>query len=123
MASRPALREPRILDVLSRLASAIDEAAELPGIYDAALNALREGLGVERSSILLFDDGGVMRFVASRGLSDAYRHAVEATRPGRPASATRCPSRWPTCATIPRSRRFARFSRASASDHSCSCRS
>ena len=84
MASRPALREPRILDVLSRLASAIDEAAELPGIYDAALNALREGLGVERSSILLFDDGGVMRFVASRGLSDAYRHAVEGHSPWSP---------------------------------------
>ena len=84
MAPQPRLRGARILDVLSRLASAIDGAAELPGIYDAALDALREGLGVERSSILLFDDAGVMRFVAFRGLSDAYRKAVEGHSPWSP---------------------------------------
>jgi hypothetical protein len=32
---------------------------------------------VSRASILLFDPDGVMRFKASRGLSEAYRAAVE----------------------------------------------
>jgi PAS domain S-box-containing protein len=55
-------------------------------IYDAALDALAAGLGVERSSILLFDPDGVMRFKAFRGLSEAYRRAVEGHTPWRPDS-------------------------------------
>lgn len=36
-------------------------------IYQGALDALKEGLQVERASSLLFDQGGVMRFVAWAG--------------------------------------------------------
>ena len=55
-------------------------------IYGAALDALRAGLGVERASILLFDPDGVMRFKAFRGLSEAYRRAVEGHTPWTPDS-------------------------------------
>jgi PAS domain S-box-containing protein len=56
-------------------------AGSLPDIYDAALDSIQLALGCRRSSILLFDAAGVMRFVASRGLSDGYRQAVEGHSP------------------------------------------
>lgn len=49
--------------------------------YEAALDAIIRGLECERASILLFDDAGVMRFAAWRGLSDGYRAAVEGHSP------------------------------------------
>jgi PAS domain S-box-containing protein len=55
-------------------------------IYDAALEAICTALGCERASILLFDSGNVMRFVAWRGLSPAYRAAVEGHSPWAPAT-------------------------------------
>jgi PAS domain S-box-containing protein len=50
-------------------------------IYDAALDAIARAIGCERASILLFDDLGVMRFAAWRGLSESYRRAVEGHSP------------------------------------------
>jgi PAS domain S-box-containing protein len=50
-------------------------------VYDAALDAMDVALGCTRASILLFDGAGVMRFVASRCLSDRYRAAVEGHSP------------------------------------------
>ena len=49
--------------------------------YNAALDAILRALGCDRASVLLFDDAGVMRFVAWRGLSDGYRKAVEGHSP------------------------------------------
>jgi signal transduction histidine kinase len=53
-------------------------------IYDAALQGIHSAVGVERASVLLFDDDGVMRFKAWRGLSDTYRDAVEGHTPWTP---------------------------------------
>jgi PAS domain S-box-containing protein len=50
-------------------------------IYEAALDAIIRALGCDRASILLFDDAGVMKFVAWRGLSAAYRQSVEGHSP------------------------------------------
>jgi two-component sensor histidine kinase len=50
-------------------------------IHEAALEAITGALGCERASILLFDEAGIMRFVAWRGLSDAYRQAVDGHSP------------------------------------------
>jgi PAS domain S-box-containing protein len=50
-------------------------------VHDAALDAITRALACERASILLFDPADVMRFVAWRGLSDAYRTAVEGHSP------------------------------------------
>ena len=66
------------------LTSAISRARTLDDIYRAALDALGQGLGVARASILLFDPDGVMRFKASRGLSAAYQRAVEGHTPWTP---------------------------------------
>lgn len=50
-------------------------------VFEAALDAITRGLRCDRASILLFDAGGVMRFVAWRGLSDGYRKAVDGHSP------------------------------------------
>jgi PAS domain S-box-containing protein len=68
------------------LTTAISKSRTVEEIYEAALDALRAGVGVERASILLFDADGIMRFKAYRGLSDGYRRAVEGHTPWRPDS-------------------------------------
>jgi PAS domain S-box-containing protein len=67
--------------LLLALAEATGRATDLPSIYRPALDAVVVALGVERASILLYDEDGVMRFKAWRGLSDAYRRAVEGHSP------------------------------------------
>ncbi len=66
------------------LTRAISQARTVEEICGIALDALTEGLGVSRSSVLLFDNEHVMRFVASRGISAGYRTAVEGHTPWRP---------------------------------------
>jgi PAS domain S-box-containing protein len=72
MLSRIALRQ--LMDDAAR-------AGSLQAIYDAALNGVKEALDVERAAVLLFDGGGTMRFVASSGLSESYRRAVDGHSP------------------------------------------
>ena len=72
------------IGVCLSLTRAISYARTLEEIYEATLDALAQGLGVSRSSILLFDPDGVMRFKASRGLSATYRRAVEGHTPWTP---------------------------------------
>jgi PAS domain S-box-containing protein len=68
--------------------------AEAPrDIYEPALDAITRALRCSRASILLFDDAGVMRFVAWRDLSEGYRRAVDGHSPWTPE--TRDPS--PVC--------------------------
>jgi signal transduction histidine kinase len=67
--------------LLYALLEDVTRADTLEQVYDAALDGLGTVLGVERSSILLLDDQGVMRFVAWRGISDGYRSAVEGHSP------------------------------------------
>lgn len=74
------------LAVIARLTDAMSRSASLPAVYEAALDALQSGLGVDRASILLFDERSVMRFVAWRGLSDRYRAAVNGHTPWTPES-------------------------------------
>ncbi len=69
------------LSVFLGLARAIGQTHTVEDIYATALDALHLGIGVSRSAILLFDADGVMRFKASRGLSDAYLVAVEGHSP------------------------------------------
>ena len=73
-----------VLVVLSALTDALSRATALDAVYEAALDALEHALGVERASILLFDDAGVMSFVAWRGISEEYRRAVNGHTPWSP---------------------------------------
>jgi PAS domain S-box-containing protein len=86
----PTVEMPATMDsqiaVCLNLARAISRTRTVHEIYDIALDALATGLGVSRSSILLFDPDGVMRFNAHRGISEAYRKAVEGHTPWRPDS-------------------------------------
>jgi PAS domain S-box-containing protein len=59
-------------------------AESLTVIYDAALDAILGAIRCDRASILRLDDKRAMRFVAWRGLSDRYRHAVEGHSPWWP---------------------------------------
>ncbi|TPJ39850.1 PAS domain S-box protein, partial [Mesorhizobium sp. B2-7-1] len=65
---------------LHQLTEMLQHALTPEGVYEAALDAIQRGLRCQRASILLLD-GGSMKFVAWRGLSDAYRAAVEGHSP------------------------------------------
>jgi PAS domain S-box-containing protein len=66
---------------LFELVAAVNRAEALSEIYDASLDAICQCYDANRASILLFDDRGMMRFNAWRGLSEKYRQAVEGHSP------------------------------------------
>ena len=69
------------IGALYRFTDRLFRARSLGDACDAALDAIREALGCERASILLFDDAGCMRFITWSGLSDDYRRAVDGHSP------------------------------------------
>ncbi len=77
----PLVRRVDELSVLFRLTDELYRARSLEEMYDAALDAILGALGCDRASILVFDEGGVMRFVAWRGLSESYRAALDGHSP------------------------------------------
>jgi PAS domain S-box-containing protein len=66
---------------LYRFTDRLHRTLALDEIYDAAFDAIARALRCYRASILLFDEAGVMRFVAWRGLSPGYRSAVDGHSP------------------------------------------
>jgi PAS domain S-box-containing protein len=68
---------------LYRLTDRLYRAQSADDVYDAALDAITSTLGCARASILLFDEDGVMRFVATRGLSEDYRKKLVGHTPWR----------------------------------------
>jgi PAS domain S-box-containing protein len=66
---------------LFQFADRLQRAESLDEICNAALDSILRALQCQRASILLFDEAGVMRFVAWRGLSDEYRRATEGHSP------------------------------------------
>lgn len=73
------------------LIDGLHRAQSLDDMHTAAMHAIFRGLPCDRASILLFDDAGVMRFVAAQGLSAAYRSAVEGHSPWTPDSLNAIP--------------------------------
>jgi diguanylate cyclase (GGDEF)-like protein/PAS domain S-box-containing protein len=57
---------------IARLSAAVSQAEQIEQVYAEALDALQQTIGCDRASILLFDPDGVIRFKASRGISEAY---------------------------------------------------
>jgi PAS domain S-box-containing protein len=68
-------------EALYRLTDQLQRTGSLAEVFDASLDAILNALQCNRASILLFDEADVMRFVAWRGLSDAYRKATEGHSP------------------------------------------
>jgi PAS domain S-box-containing protein len=66
---------------LHQLIARLQHASRAENIYEAAMDAMQRALRCDRVSVLLFDPAGVMRFVAARGLSEAYRKSVEGHSP------------------------------------------
>jgi two-component sensor histidine kinase len=76
-------RRMREVTALYAFTDKLNRSDALADVYEAALEAIVSGLGCDRASILVFDEHGVMRFVAWRGLSGSYRHAVDGHSPWR----------------------------------------
>ncbi|HEX5220064.1 MAG TPA: PAS domain S-box protein [Verrucomicrobiae bacterium] len=66
---------------LYQLTDQLNRAASLTDVYRAALDAIISAIRCDRASVLFFDEKGVMRFAAWRGLSQSYREAVEGHAP------------------------------------------
>ncbi len=86
---------------LYRLNDALVRAGALSVIYEEALESIQRTLNVHRSSVLLFDPDGVMRFKAWRGLSEGYRQAVEGHSPWSPEQRDAQPILMPDAETEP----------------------
>ena len=71
----------RYHEALYDFVARLQRAGSFAEIYEAGLDAMLNALGCDRASILLHDERKVMRFVASRGLSEDYKHAVEGHSP------------------------------------------
>src|SRR5690606_17030386 len=72
------------LRTLYEMTEAAARSTQLSEIYERALEGIGRSLSVDRSSILLFDEDGILRFEAWRGLSDSYRAEVEGHSPWSP---------------------------------------
>jgi PAS domain S-box-containing protein len=72
------------IDALYRVAEAIARATSLAELFDEAIETLIEATGADRGAVLLYDEDGVMRFQASRGLSETYRAQTEGHSPWTP---------------------------------------
>jgi PAS domain S-box-containing protein len=68
-------------EALYEFTERLQHAGSLAAVYEPALDAIIRALRCDRASILLFDQSGVMRFVAWRALSDNYRRAVDGHSP------------------------------------------
>ena len=71
-------------EALYLLSNQLHRTDSLADVFDAALEAILKALQCDRASILLYDNTDVMRFVAWRGLSDAYREATDGHSPWTP---------------------------------------
>jgi PAS domain S-box-containing protein len=73
LAAKDALARSDDLRALYEFTDAVYHARSVDEVYASALDVITGTLHCERSSILLFDEQGVMQFVAWRGLSEQYR--------------------------------------------------
>jgi signal transduction histidine kinase/CheY-like chemotaxis protein len=63
--------------LLFKLTEAVNRGEDAKSVFEPALDAIKQAVGLDRAAILLFDGAGVMRFEAWSGLSEAHRRAVE----------------------------------------------
>lgn len=70
--------------ILHEFTDAIVRSDSETEVYERALDAVLKVAPAQRASVLLLDEGGTMRFVASRGLTAAYRAQAEGHSPWRP---------------------------------------
>jgi len=71
-------------EVIGHVLAALSRESTLDRMYTHAMDAVAITLQVDRASLLLFDHADACRFVAWRGLSDAYCAAVSGHSPWTP---------------------------------------
>jgi PAS domain S-box-containing protein len=75
---------PAPADALIRLVSAICRVGSVEEACELAMRGIDDALAPDRCAVLIYDDAMVMRFCASRGLSDEYKKRVEGHSPWTP---------------------------------------
>ncbi len=90
------------LQAIARLSEAVSRARESAEVCEAALDCVRQELGIERSAVLVLDTRGSMRVRAARGLSEPLRAAVEGVSPWAPDERDPAPLLLPDAAGDPR---------------------
>ena len=75
------VRRMEELHALYKFTDILSRVEDIEQIYTAALEVICSTLECSKASVLLFDADNVMRFAASRGLSQQYRDAVEGHSP------------------------------------------
>ena len=71
-------------DVVGHVLAALSRESTVDRLYSHAMDAVAVALHVDRASLLIFDHEEHCRFVAWRGLSDAYRQSVDGHSPWTP---------------------------------------
>ncbi len=69
---------------LYQILEALNRAETSQEVYDIAVESIPSLLKADSAAVLLFDEKGVPRFVAARGLSAAYQQKVEGHSPWSP---------------------------------------
>lgn len=77
----PSFRTTKYLEQLYKYSEAIYRSNLIEEVYEASLKTIKELLGVDRASILLFEVDGLMHFKAWLNLSKEYRLAVDGHSP------------------------------------------
>lgn len=79
------------IELLYELIATANQVDEVDAVYDLALRTVQRGAHSDRAAILLFDQDGVMRFKAARGLSETYQRVVEGHSPWPPEEVSPSP--------------------------------
>ena len=80
-AERALAERVRQQKALFHLATELHQAVRMEDVCNAALDAILDALPCDRAAVLLYDQSGSLRFVSWRGLSEAYRKAVDGHSP------------------------------------------
>src|SRR5262245_28420182 len=70
-------RAERQFQAIYELTSSVAHTENIEDVFTATLDALEQALGATSGAVLLMDEDGVMRFSASRALSQDYRTSFE----------------------------------------------
>ncbi len=84
LAERDARKQFKELKNIHKLTKAIISSVKLESTFELVFDILEDSMNIKRASILMFDDQDVMRFIAWRGISETYRHAVDGHSPWTP---------------------------------------
>ena len=69
------------IELLYELIASVNRIDSIDDVYALVLRSVMRGTKSDRAAVLLFDEGGTMRFQVSEGLSNRFKAAVEGHTP------------------------------------------